>query len=265
VPPELDLVADPARLTQIISNLVTNAVKYTHEGGHIEVTAHVEPHDRLSLVVQDDGPGISAELQPRIFDLFTQDQRTLDRAQGGLGIGLALVKRLAELHGGHVRYESRPGGARGARFVVCLPRRGRREELRGSPVTATRAQLPPLPVLVVDDNQDAAQSLALLLRLDGHRVEVAYDGEQALAAAASLRPQVVLLDLGLPKLDGLAVARRLRADERPAGAVLIAMSGYAQASDQAATAAAGFDAHLAKPVALDDVYRVIEAQLRALS
>jgi PAS domain S-box-containing protein len=262
VPPTLDLVADPARLTQIISNLVTNAVKYTPEGGRIEIRAAPEPHDKLEIVVQDDGPGISPELQPTIFELFTQDRRTLDRSQGGLGIGLALVKRLTELHGGQVRYESRPDGRGGARFVVCLPRLGRREQLRGSPVTASSANLPPLPILVVDDNVDAAETLAALLRLDGHRVEVAFDGEQALAAALGLRPRVVLLDLGLPKLDGLAVARRLRGDHRFDQAVLVAMSGYAQAADREATAAAGFDGHLAKPVELSDVYQVIETALR---
>jgi len=257
VPPGLDLVADPARLTQIVSNLVVNAVKYTQEGGLIEVSAQVEGEERLSIIVEDNGPGISPELQSRIFDLFTQDTRTLDRADGGLGIGLALVKRLTELHGGNVRCES-AGPGTGARFVVCLPRQGRREVLRGSSVTATSAHIPPLPILVVDDNQDAADTLASLLRLDGHRVEVAYDGEHALDEAIGLRPKVVLLDLGLPRIDGLAVARRLRRDARYERAVLIAMSGYAQARDRRATAEAGFDAHLAKPVTLADIYKVVE-------
>ena len=262
VPPGLDLVADPARLTQVISNLVTNAVKYTQEGGRVEVLAESESEDVVSIVVQDNGPGIAADLRPHLFELFTQDQRTLDRAQGGLGIGLALVKRLVELHGGHVRCENRRDGAPGARFVVCLPRKGRREDLRSATVTHTRPRLSPLPILVVDDNEDAAQTLASLLQLDGHRVEVAYDGEHALAAAVGRWPRVVLLDLGLPKLDGLVVARRLRQDPRFDHAVLIAMSGYAQASDREATAAAGFDAHLAKPVELADVYDVIEEKLR---
>jgi PAS domain S-box-containing protein len=257
IPPSLDLVADPARLTQIIANLVTNAVKYTPEGGHIQVRAEAESDEWLSIIVQDDGPGISPELLPRIFDVFTQDKRTLDRSQGGLGIGLALVKRLAELHGGRVRCET-GGTTRGARFVVCLPRQGRREQLRGTAAGRIAVHVPPLPILVVDDNVDAAETLAALLRLDGHRVEVAFDGEQALVAAAALRPRVVLLDLGLPKLDGLAVARRLRADDGFQQAALIAMSGYAQAADREASAKAGFDAHLAKPVELAELYRVIE-------
>jgi CheY-like chemotaxis protein len=216
--------------------------------------------DHVEIRVDDDGVGIEPELLPRIFDLFTQDTRTLDRAQGGMGIGLALVKRLTELHGGHVRCEPARTG-HGARFIVCMPRRGRRQELRSHGGTSTQAKLPPLPILVVDDNVDAATTLASLLRLDGHRVEVAYDGEQALASAIGTRPRVVLLDLGLPKLDGLAVARQLRGDPRFADAILVAMSGYAQAKDREATAKAGFDAHLAKPAALGELYRVIEACL----
>jgi CheY-like chemotaxis protein len=230
----------------------------------VEVKVQADSDEWLSIVVADNGPGIAPELLPRIFELFTQDRRTLDRSQGGLGIGLALVKRLTELHGGHVRCESPrtdTGTGTGTRFVVCLPRQGRRAELRGSSVTATSAHVAPLPILVVDDNRDAAQSLAALLRLDGHRVALAYDGRQALEAAAETAPKVVLLDLGLPELDGLEVARRLRADPRfePQRTVLVAMSGYAQAADREATAAAGFDAHLAKPVELADVYRAIEA------
>jgi PAS domain S-box-containing protein len=259
VPPSLDLVADPARLTQVVSNLVTNAVKYTPEGGTVAVSAMSESDEWVSIIVQDNGPGISPDLMPHLFEMFTQDRRTLDRSQGGLGIGLALVKRLTELHGGHVRCESTLG--HGARFVVCLPRHGRREQLRGSSVSASSAQVPPMPLLVVDDNVDAAQTLATLLRLDGHRVEVAHDGEQALSAAQELRPKAVLLDLGLPRLDGLTVAQRLRADRRFDDTVLVAMSGYAQARDREATARAGFDAHFAKPVDLADIYRVIEAAL----
>jgi len=261
IPPTLDLVADPARLTQIIANLVTNAVKYTPEGGDIEVLAQVEANDWLSIIVQDNGPGIAADLRPLVFELFTQDPRTLDRSRGGLGIGLALVKRLAELHGGHVRYESRADGLDGARFVVCLPRNGRRNELRGSVVTSTSVRVPPLPVLVVDDNRDAAETLAALLRVDGHRVDVAYDGEQALVDVRSTHPKLVVLDLGLPRLDGLEVARRLRQDDRFQETILVAVSGYAQAADRVATAAAGFNGHLAKPVDLADLYRIVEEAL----
>ncbi len=258
VPHELDLVADPARLTQIVSNLVTNAVKYTPEGGHVVVLAQAGRDDDVSIAVQDNGPGISAALQPRLFELFTQDRRTLDRSQGGLGIGLALVKRLAELHGGQVRHETPKSGA-GSRFVVCLPRRRRREA--PGQQQAARSVLPPLTMLVVDDNTDAALTLASLLRMDGHTVDVAHDGEEALAVAARQRPRVVMLDLGLPRINGLEVARRLRADSHLPPLVLLATSGYAQAADRQASAAAGFDAHLAKPVDLAALYAAIEAHL----
>jgi len=260
VPHELDLVADPARLTQIVSNLVINAVKYGSQGGRVVVMVKLEQDDNVTIAVQDDGPGISSALAPHLFDLFTQDRRTLDRSQGGLGIGLALVKRLTELHGGHVRHEAPKSGI-GSRFVVCLPRHRRPDERGDSAEAAGVPGLPALTVLVVDDNIDAAVTLASLLRLDGHQVQLAHDGEQALAAAARMRPDVVLLDLGLPKIDGLEVARRLRADVGSQETVLIATSGYAQAADREATAQAGFDGHLAKPVDLQEVYRVIKAQL----
>jgi len=261
VPADLDLVADPARLTQIVSNLVTNAVKYTPEGGHVLVAAQQEAAGALSIAVQDDGPGVSPELQPRLFDLFSQDSRTLDRSQGGLGIGLALVKRLAELHGGQVRYET-PKSGTGSRFVVCLPRGGPHGQPRSEAGPPCAASLAPLHVLVVDDNIDSATTLASLLRMDGHRVELAHDGEQALAAAAKARPRVALLDLGLPKLDGLEVARRLRADDRFKDLILIATSGYAQTADRQATVEAGFDEHLAKPVELGMLVATIAALRR---
>jgi CheY-like chemotaxis protein/two-component sensor histidine kinase len=260
VPPTLDVVADPARLTQIVSNLVTNAVKYIPEHGRIEVIAQADSEQWLSIVVQDDGPGISPEVQARLFELFVQDQRTLDRAQGGLGIGLAIVKRLTELHGGRVRHENRH--PHGARFVVCLPRTGGTGPLHDLQAAKTAARSSPLSVLVVDDNRDSAETLAALLRLDGHQVEVAFDGEQALAAAITLQPKLVLLDLGLPRIDGLEVARRLRADPRFQRTLLIATSGYAQPQDREETTRIGFDAHLAKPIELDAVYRVVETSLR---
>ncbi|MCE4553136.1 PAS domain-containing protein [Roseateles cellulosilyticus] len=262
VPPDLDLVADPARLTQIVSNLVTNAVKYTQPGGHIAVLVRARNDDKLTIAVQDDGPGISDALKPHLFELFTQDRRTLERSQGGLGIGLALVKRLAELHGGDVRHETPRSGV-GARFVVCLPRHRSLDAAALPSSMPTPPRLAPLDLLVVDDNLDAARSLAALLEMDGHAVALAHDGEQALDAAACHWPEVVLLDLGLPRIDGLEVARRLRAvaDGRPL--ILVATSGYAQVSDRLATAAAGFDAHLAKPVELEQIYAAIECCLAA--
>jgi CheY-like chemotaxis protein len=216
----------------------------------------------LEIEVRDNGMGIDHALLPRIFDLFTQDERTLDRSEGGLGIGLAVVKRLTELHGGSARVDS-AGPGKGATFTVRLPRADRREQPRGAPPQAARAPVKPLSMLVVDDNRDAADSLATLLRLDGHRVDVAHDGEQALAAARSMMPAVVMLDLELPKIDGISVARQLRADPRLRQSVVIATSGYARDSDRHATADAGFDAHLVKPVDLPELYRVIDVRLKA--
>ena len=257
VPPDLDLVADPARLTQILSNLLVNAVKYTPPGGRIRVDASASPDGYVEIQVRDNGNGISGELLPRVFELFTQDRRTLERSEGGLGLGLALVKRLVELHGGTVQAES-AGPGRGAAFTVRLPQHGRREELRATETHPKSVHVSPLAVLIVDDNRDAAETLGALLRLDGHRVSVAFDGPEALDTAAHEMPDFVLLDIGLPQMSGLEVARRLRQMEQLGDTRVIGMSGYAQESDRAASKAAGFDAHLAKPADLADVYRVME-------
>jgi PAS domain S-box-containing protein len=260
VPPELDVVADPARLTQILSNLIVNAVKYTPAGGHIRVLAR-EAGDRfVEIQVSDDGMGISPELQTKVFELFTQDRRTLDRSEGGLGLGLALVKQLVELHGGRVECES-AGAGQGATFTVCLPRRGRREEARGGHRHAASTRIAPTRFLIVDDNRDAAETLASLLRMDGHRVTLAFDGMEALDAAAREVPEVVVLDIGLPRMNGLEVARRLRGTPELRGAVIIGVSGYARSDDRLASRAAGFDAHLAKPAGVADIYGSL-AELR---
>jgi PAS domain S-box-containing protein len=262
VAPATHLVADPVRLTQIVSNLLTNAVKYTGEGGHIDVSTQAEGDDWISIIVRDDGVGIPADMQQKIFELFTQVESTLDRSHGGLGIGLALVKRLAEMHGGHVRCES-GGPGTGARFVVCLPLQARRGQAECSQATGGGAGLPPLSVLVVEDNADAAETLATLLRLDGHRVDVVHDGQRALAAAYTDRPRVVLLDLGLPVIDGLELSRRLRADPKFDRTALVAMSGYAQPEDRAKSAAAGIDVHVSKPADISTIYQAVEQALKA--
>ena len=260
VPPGLELVADPVRLAQVVSNLLSNAVKYTHEGGRVQVAGRDAGDDRVEICVRDNGPGIPAELLPDVFALFTQGKRTLDRSQGGLGIGLALVRRLVEMHGGTVQATS-AGAGQGASFTVLLPRQARRARARDE-VGKARGVLAPLSVLVVDDNVDAARSLAMLLELDGHAAELAFDGEQALSMAARLQPDVVLLDIGLPRLDGLAVARRLRESDPGRRKVIVAVSGYALQADRDASRAAGFDGHLSKPVELQSVYRLIERTLQ---
>lgn len=256
-PGDLDVVADPARLTQIISNLVMNSVKYTPRHGHIRVCARAGQDGCLELAVQDNGVGISAELMPHVFDMFTQDKRTIDRSEGGLGLGLALVKRLVELHGGTVSAES-AGSGQGALFTVRVPRQGRRQELRPSTVRRETLEVTPLAILVVDDNRDAAETLAALLSMDGHRVCVAYNGPHALEVARREAPEVIFLDLGLPGIDGFEVARQMRKLPGLESAMLVALSGYAQAEDRAATQNSGFDEHLAKPADLAQVYEVLE-------
>ncbi|HEX9671214.1 MAG TPA: chemotaxis protein CheB [Thermoanaerobaculia bacterium] len=268
-PVELD--ADPTRLEQIFGNLLANASKFTPEGGHLWITA--EPADgddggarEVSVRIRDDGIGMAPETLPRVFDLFMQGDRSLERARGGLGIGLTLVRRLVELHGGRVEAHS-AGPGEGSEFVVrlpALPAGDAKAEGRGggedSPVAdAARPPVAAAPrrILVVDDSVDAAESLAILLRLQGHDVREAYDGLTALAAAAKFHPEVVLLDIGLPGLDGYEVARRLRRRRRMAKALLVALTGYGQEEDRHRALEAGFDHHLIKPVIPQAVYELV--------
>lgn len=246
LPPEpIYLFADPVRMVQIFGNLVNNACKYTDPDGHITLTA--ERSDGIVTVrVRDTGIGIPPDRLESIFELFTQVDRSLDRAQGGLGIGLTLVKRLVELHEGTVEVRSE-GPGKGSEFTVRLP------VLAGAPMempvppSATIGAARPRRILVVDDNRDAAESLAMLLEGTGHEVSVAYDGEQALDLARQWRPVAVLLDLGLPKVSGFEVARRIREESWGAGVHLIALSGWGQEEDMRKSQAAGFDAHMVKP------------------
>jgi PAS domain S-box-containing protein len=244
-PGPLPLDADPTRLVQVFANLVNNAAKYTDAGGHIAVTASAEDGDAV-VRVRDDGVGMSPELIARAFDLFVQETRSLDRAQGGLGIGLTMVRTLVKMHGGSVRAFSE-GPGRGSEFVVRLPLATREEAPASTeePPT-TRTPERSLRVLVVDDNVDAANAVGHLLELQGHHVSVAYDGPGALAAAAATPPELVLLDIGLPGMDGYAVAARLR--EAGHRAVLVALTGYGQDEHLRRSNEAGFDHHLVKPL-----------------
>jgi CheY-like chemotaxis protein len=250
------LEADPVRLAQVLANLLNNAAKYTEERGRIELCA-VQEGAELTLFVRDNGTGIAPEVLPRVFDLFAQDERTLDRAQGGLGIGLTLVKKLVELHGGLVTAHSE-GPGRGSEFVVRLPAAMRQTPATAA-VAAPVAEASPsgCRVLVVDDNADAAESLALLLRIQGHDVRTASDGPAALEAAEIFRPEVVLLDLGLPKMSGYEVARLLRQQPESEGIRLLALTGYGQEDDHRRSREAGFDAHLVKPVDLEELMRMV--------
>lgn len=243
------LEVDPVRLSQVLANLLHNAAKYTDEGGQIWLTAGME-EDIVKISVRDTGMGIPAEMLPRVFDLFAQVDHTLGRAQGGLGIGLALVKRLIQLHGGSVEARS-DGPGKGSEFLVRLPR-PRTEPRSSSPPARLPppSALPPRHVLVVDDNRDVADTLGALLEFLGADVEIVYDGAAALAAMRRRRPDVVLLDIGMPGMDGHAVARRVRQDPALQAITLIALSGWGQEEDRRRSHAAGFDRHLVKPVDL---------------
>ncbi len=239
--------ADPARMAQMVGNLLNNAIQYSRPGGRITLALETEP-DEARIRVSDDGIGIAAEMLPRIFEPFTQLDGSLTRQHSGLGLGLTLVRRLVELHGGSVRAES-PGLGRGSTFTLELPRIPPPAVAAAEREAAARVP-PPAPrrVLVVDDNRDSAESLADLLRLWGHEAHVAHDGPGALERMAECDPEVVLLDIGLPGIDGYQVARRLRERQRREGLTLIALTGLGQQEDRRRAREAGFDVHLTKPV-----------------
>lgn len=247
------LRADPTRIGQVVTNLLTNAAKYTERGGRIDVRVLREGNE-CALSVRDSGVGIPPELLARLFDPFSQGARSLDRSPGGLGIGLFIVKRILELHGGSVAVSSTVG--RGSEFVVRLP-----TAKPSAPPTAQPSGVQDRPkarrLLVVDDNVDAAEALAMLLRAFGHEVAIANDGPSALQLALRTRPQAVLLDLGLPIWNGYEVAARMRLEPRLRGTVLIAITGYGRESDRQAALEAGFDHHMVKPVELATIQGVL--------
>ena len=241
----LAVEVDATRISQVMLNLISNAAKYTPPGGHISIALSRE-RDEVVARVRDDGIGIAPELLPKIFDLFTQGDHSLDRSEGGLGIGLTIARRIVELHGGTLRASSE-GLGKGSLFEVRLP--AALGAATGEPApAAVMAPAPRRRVLVVDDNRDSADSMAILLRAMGHEVEKAYDGPAALELAARQRPEVVLLDIGLPGMDGYEVARALRSAPGGADLTLIAVTGYGQEEDRVRSLEAGFDRHLVKPV-----------------
>ncbi|QEL20228.1 hybrid sensor histidine kinase/response regulator [Limnoglobus roseus] len=262
VPPEspIELEADQTRISQVIANLLNNAAKYTPEGGQIQLTSELSPDGREAIVrVRDTGSGISPPMLTRIWDLFTQVDQTLDRAQGGLGIGLTLVKRLVELHGGSVEARS-PGVGLGSEFIIRLPAcASSMPPDRPQAANDQRAKVG-VRVLIVDDNVDAAESLAMLLGIEGHTTRIAHDGPSALPLAAQFDPHVVLLDIGLPGLDGFQVAQTLRAASQFEKVFLIALTGWGQDSDRAKSRAAGFDLHLVKPIDPIELLRIIASK-----
>ncbi len=241
---DLPLHVDPVRVEQILVNLLSNAAKYTPEGGRLYVRAYALD-GQVIYKIKDTGVGIPSEMLPRVFELFTQVNRSLDRSQGGLGIGLTVVRKLAEMHGGSVSATSE-GIGQGSEFTVRLPLAASQPEsntTQTAPVTVG-----PLKILVVDDNVDMAHSLAKLLEQAGHTITMAHDGLAALAAARRAKPDAVVLDIGLPGLDGYRVAEALRREPAFDNVRLVAVSGYGQAEDRSRAKAAGFDHHLVKPV-----------------
>lgn len=251
------LSADTVRLSQAFSNLLNNACKYTDPGGHISLSAVCED-GTVVVAVRDNGMGVPEELSPKIFDMFTQANQSSERHHGGLGIGLALVKRLVEMHEGEVSVRANPEG-QGSEFRVRLPLVVA-ANYGAVPQTSTVASITSdaLRILVVDDNHDAAESLALLLELAGHRISLAHDGEEALQKAFDVRPDVVLLDVGLPKLNGYEVARRIRLKPWGTSPIIVAITGWGQTEDIELAREAGFDHHLVKPVEPDAVLKLVE-------
>jgi PAS domain S-box-containing protein len=241
--------ADPTRLEQVIGNLITNAAKYTEPGGRIEVIVRREGEQAV-LHVRDNGIGIAPEMLSRVFDLFAQAHRGLARSQGGLGIGLTVVRRLVELHGGRVDVRSE-GLGRGSEFLVFLPCLPVTEGDAVSACSATEAHGRPLRLLVVDDNADVAEGLMMLLELLGHRVRVAHEGVAALEAARASVPDIMLIDIGLPGMNGYELAQSARQDPRLENVVLVALTGYGRQEDKQRAMTAGFDDHLVKPLTVE--------------
>jgi PAS domain S-box-containing protein len=252
LPPQpIYLDADALRLAQVFSNLLNNAAKYTKAGGHIWLTAVKEGSDAV-VSVRDDGIGIPAEMLPRIFGMFTQVDRSLERSQGGLGIGLSLVRRLLDMHDGTIEANSK-GSDQGSEFIVRLPLIPQPLETPPKIGGMPRTSLTGSRILVVDDNEDSADSLGMLLRLKGNEIRTAHDGLEAVRVAETFHPELVLLDIGLPKLNGYDVARRIRQQPWGGDVILVALTGWGQDEDRRRSKEAGFNFHIVKPVELSEL------------
>jgi PAS domain S-box-containing protein len=249
-PDNLQINGDPLRLAQVLSNLLTNAAKYTNPNGRIRVAAELQRAD-LVITVEDSGIGIASDDLPKVFGMFAQVRSAQDHAAGGLGIGLALAKGIVELHGGRIEVSS-GGSGKGSRFTVRLPGASQMAAIsEARPAKANGQAATNKRILLADDNRDAAESLAIILRLEGHEVELAHDGAAALALFEARKPDVALLDIGMPKSNGYEVARQIRSVPEGRDILLIAITGWAQDSDKAQSRAAGFDHHLTKPIEPD--------------
>jgi signal transduction histidine kinase len=258
IDPDWEVIGDPARLTQVLCNVLHNAAKFTDPGGEISISAGQQGDDYV-LRVRDNGLGIAPESLDHVFEMFTHVDHRFDQSSQGLGVGLALVRSLIEMHGGHVRADS-PGPGLGTEIEIRLPRApaiaadaAEGEVALVSPPPAASTAAPARRVLVVDDNADAAEALAIMLRLSGHEVETAFDGIEALRVAETFAPEVVLLDLGMPRLNGYDTARTMRTKPWGRDIRLIALTGWGQPKDRSQTLEAGFNAHLVKPVGEEDL------------
>jgi CheY-like chemotaxis protein len=261
IEPGLWWQGDPMRLAQVVSNLLTNAARYTEPGGHVVLRAGRDGDGWLAISVKDNGNGMPAEMLPRVFDLFVQGRRGVERSQGGLGIGLALVKNIVELHGGSVEARSE-GPGKGSEFVVRLPLHSCQAAADAGAVQQPEhaAAGPRLRFLVVDDNVDAAETLGQLLEALGQEALVFHEPLAALAIAAQYRPDVALLDIGLPVLDGYELAAGLRERLGTHPCRLVALTGYGQEADRARSSAAGFHQHLVKPIGADQLAALASAR-----
>jgi CheY-like chemotaxis protein/two-component sensor histidine kinase len=251
------LDADPMRLAQVVGNLLTNAAKFTDKGGHVWLT--LEREGPLAAIrVRDNGIGIAAEQRPRLFEMFVQADTSLERSRDGLGIGLTLVKTLVEMHGGAVEVHS-DGLGHGSEFVVRLPVLEEERPPAARAPAARPAPTPSLRILIVDDNEDGAESLALLLQLGGHETHTAHDGLEAVEAAERLLPDVVLLDIGLPGLNGYEVCHRIRGTPWGRDLMIVAVTGWGQDVDRRRSREAGFDTHIVKPVDHDALLKLLSS------
>jgi CheY-like chemotaxis protein len=258
LPPHVvHLDADPARLAQVVGNLLNNACKFTDRGGRVSLSVEADSAQAV-IRVRDNGIGIAAENLSRVFEMFTQVDTSLERSRDGLGIGLTLVKALVEMHGGSVQVHSE-GLGRGSEFVVHLPVADETHR----PVAEAAVKAPGAAagrrILIVDDSEDGAESLAMLLRFAGHETHKAHDGFEAIKAAERLRPDVVLLDIGLPGLNGFEACRRIRSEPWGKDLVMVALTGWGQEEDRQQSREAGFNAHMVKPVDHDVLLQFLDA------